>query len=109
MRRPETRLEGPILVEPVVHGDFTGVQESYRRNVFAELGIHDEFVQDNHRARSAGSCAECTSRSAQGWQSVRCSRGAIVDVDVVDLRRAHRLRQVGVLRADRRERISPTA
>ena len=49
MKRLETRLEGPILVEPVVHGDERGFfHESYRRNVYAELGIPEEFVQDNH-------------------------------------------------------------
>ena len=49
MRRLPTRLDGPILIEPVIHGDERGFfQETYRRNVFAQLGIEDEFVQDNH-------------------------------------------------------------
>ena len=49
MRRLETRLEGPVLVEPVIHGDARGFFfESYRREAYAELGIPQEFVQDNH-------------------------------------------------------------
>ena len=36
MERLDTRLEGPVLLEPVVHGDARGFfHESYRRNVFA--------------------------------------------------------------------------
>jgi len=45
MRRLETRLEGPALIEPAIHGDARGFfQETYRKSVFAELGIHDDFV-----------------------------------------------------------------
>ena len=55
MERLETRLEGPILVKPVIHGDERGFfHESYRRNVYAELGIPEEFVQDNHSRSSKG-------------------------------------------------------
>lgn len=85
MNRLETRLEGPLLLEPTVHGDSRGFfLETYRASTLAELGIHDEWVQDNH------------SRSAQGVlrgmhfqpgmaKLVRCARGAVFDV-VVDIR-----------------------
>ena len=53
MRRLETNLDGPILLEPTVHGDDRGFfVETARANVLAELGITDTFVQHNH-SRSA--------------------------------------------------------
>ena len=49
------RLEGPMLVRPVIHGDERGFfHESYRRNVYADLGIPEEFVQDNHSRSEHG-------------------------------------------------------
>lgn len=87
MRRLETRLEGPILVEPVVHGDRRGFfQESYRRNVYQELGIPQEFVQDNHSRSGRGVVRGMHFQIGRGMAKlVRCARGAIVDV-VVDIR-----------------------
>jgi dTDP-4-dehydrorhamnose 3,5-epimerase len=89
MRLLETRLEGPILLEPDVHGDPRGFfLESYRANVWAEHGIGDAFVQDNH-SRSARGVLRGMHFSIGDGQSklVRCMRGRILDV-VVDLRRA---------------------
>jgi dTDP-4-dehydrorhamnose 3,5-epimerase len=87
LRRIETRLEGPILIEPAVHSDVRGFfQETYRRDVYAELGIHDEFVQDNHSRSSRGVVRGMHFQVGPGQAKlVRCSRGAILDV-VVDLR-----------------------
>jgi dTDP-4-dehydrorhamnose 3,5-epimerase len=85
MRRLETRLDGPILIEPVVHGDARGFfQETYRRNVFAELGVVDEFVQDNHSRSGRGVLRGMHFQPGQA-KLVRCARGAILDV-VVDIR-----------------------
>jgi dTDP-4-dehydrorhamnose 3,5-epimerase len=85
MRRLETRLEGPILIEPVVHGDARGFfQETYRRNVFAELGVADEFVQDNHSRSGRGVLRGMHFQPGQA-KLVRAVRGAILDV-VVDIR-----------------------
>jgi dTDP-4-dehydrorhamnose 3,5-epimerase len=85
MHRLETRLEGPVLIEPVAHGDARGFfQETYRRNVFAELGVHDEFVQDNHSRSRLGVLRGMHFQPGQA-KLVRCARGAIVDV-VVDIR-----------------------
>ena len=40
MKRLETRLEGPILLAPTLHGDHRGFfLETYRRDAYAELGI----------------------------------------------------------------------
>lgn len=88
MRRIPTRLEGPILVEPVVHRDERGFfHESYRRNVYDGLGIGDEFVQDNHSRSHRGVVRGLHFQVGPGMAKlVRCAAGAVVDV-VVDLRR----------------------
>jgi dTDP-4-dehydrorhamnose 3,5-epimerase len=88
MERLETRLEGPILVRPTIHGDHRGFfHESYRRNVYAELGILEEYVQDNHSRSKQGIVRGMHFQGGKGMSKlVRCGRGAIVDV-VVDLRR----------------------
>ena len=86
MQALETKLQGPILIEPVVHGDERGFfQETYRRNRYAELGVTDEFVQDNHSRSSRGVLRGMHFQPGQA-KLVRAARGAIVDV-VVDIRR----------------------
>jgi dTDP-4-dehydrorhamnose 3,5-epimerase len=86
MRGLETRLEGPVLIEPVVHGDARGFfQETYRRTALAELGIHDEFVQDNH-SRSARGVLRGMHFQPGMAKLIRCARGAILDV-LVDVRK----------------------
>jgi dTDP-4-dehydrorhamnose 3,5-epimerase len=88
MQRLETRLQGPVLVRPVVHGDERGFfHESYRRNVYAELGIPEEFVQDNHSRSGHGIVRGMHFQVGDGTAKlVRCGRGAILDV-LVDVRR----------------------
>ena len=88
MRPIETRLEGPVLIEPKVLGDERGFfVETYRRSVFEELGIRGEFVQDNHSRSSKGIVRGMHFQIARGAAKlVRCGRGAIVDV-LVDIRR----------------------
>src|SRR6185436_10756670 len=55
MQRIETRLDGPILVEPKLLGDERGFFcETYRRSTFMDLGIQEEMVQDNHSRSSHG-------------------------------------------------------
>ena len=55
MERLDTQLNGPVLVRPVVHGDERGFfHESYRRSIYAEFGIPEEFVQDNHSRSGHG-------------------------------------------------------
>jgi dTDP-4-dehydrorhamnose 3,5-epimerase len=85
MRRLETRLEGLVLIEPTVHGDSRGFfQETYRRAAFAELGVHEDFVQDNHSRSGRGVLRGMHFQPGQA-KLVRCARGAILDV-VVDIR-----------------------
>jgi len=88
MKRLETRLDGPILIEPRVIGDERGFFcETYRREVFAELGIAEEMVQDNHSRSGRGFVRGMHFQIGEGAAKlVRCARGAIVDV-MVDIRR----------------------
>src|SRR5215210_1484450 len=88
MKILETRLDGPILLEPRVFGDERGFFcETYRRGVFDELGIPEEMVQDNHSRSGRGIVRGMHFQVARGAAKlVRCARGAIFDA-VVDLRR----------------------
>jgi dTDP-4-dehydrorhamnose 3,5-epimerase len=88
MRRLETRLDGPILIEPKVLGDERGFFcETYRRNMYADLGIPEEMVQDNHSRSGKGIVRGMHFQIGAGAAKlVRCGRGAIVDV-MVDLRK----------------------
>ena len=85
MRRLPTKLAGPVVIAPTVHGDERGFfLESYRRDLLAELGVADEFVQDNHSRSSRGIVRGMHFQPGQA-KLVRCVRGAIFDV-VVDIR-----------------------
>jgi len=86
MERLPTKLSGPVLLEPVVHGDARGFfLETYRRSSLAELGIDDEFVQDNH-SRSRRGIVRGMHYQPGMAKLVRCARGQIFDV-LVDIRR----------------------
>jgi dTDP-4-dehydrorhamnose 3,5-epimerase len=86
MRPLETTLPGPVLLEPVVHGDERGFfLETYRRSVFEELGIEDDFVQDNHSRSRRGIVRGMHFQPGMA-KLVRCARGQIYDV-LVDIRR----------------------
>jgi dTDP-4-dehydrorhamnose 3,5-epimerase len=75
-----------VLIEGVVHGDARGFfTETYRRDALAELGVRDEFVQDNH-SRSARGVLRGMHYQVGQAKLVRCARGSILDV-LVDLRR----------------------
>jgi dTDP-4-dehydrorhamnose 3,5-epimerase len=88
MERLPTKLDGPMLIAPRIIGDERGFfAETYRREVFAELGILDEMVQDNHSRSRRGIVRGLHFQIGEGAAKlVRCARGAIFDV-VVDLRR----------------------
>jgi dTDP-4-dehydrorhamnose 3,5-epimerase len=88
MRLLETGMQGLVLLEPDIHGDARGFfLESYRANVWAEHGVDDEFVQDNH-SRSRQGVLRGMHFAIGGGQAklIRCARGRILDV-VVDVRR----------------------
>ena len=81
-----TRLEGPILLQPTIHRDKRGFFiETYRREGLAELGVDDEWVQDNHSRSSRGIVRGMHFQPGMA-KLIRCSRGAIVDV-LVDIRK----------------------
>jgi dTDP-4-dehydrorhamnose 3,5-epimerase len=88
MQRIETRLDGPILIEPKVLGDERGFfVETYRRSTYMELGIQEEMVQDNHSRSGHGIVRGMHFQIDRGAAKlVRCGRGAIYDV-LVDVRR----------------------
>ncbi len=80
MRRLETRLDGPVLIEPAVHGDERGFfQETFRRNLFEELGVAEEWVQDNHSRSRKGVLRGMHFQRGMA-KLVRCARGSMVDV-----------------------------
>ena len=85
------RLEIPdiVLIEPEVYGDERGFfLETYQYTAFAEFGIQEHFVQDNHSGSRRGVLRGLHFQKdpmAQG-KLMRCLRGAIFDV-AVDIRR----------------------
>ena len=86
MQKLLTKLDGPLLLAPVVHGDERGFfLESYRRSVLAELGIDEPLVQDNHSRSRRGIVRGMHFQPGQA-KLIRCVRGAIFDV-IVDIRR----------------------
>ena len=81
-----TRLEGPILVQPTIHRDKRGFfLESYRRDALAELGIAEEYVQDNHSRSGKGIVRGMHFQPGMS-KLVRCSFGEVVDV-LIDIRK----------------------
>jgi dTDP-4-dehydrorhamnose 3,5-epimerase len=89
MKLLPTRLSGPLLIEPVVHGDERGFfHETFRADKLDALGLGAvEFVQENHSRSTRGVLRGLHFHVGPGvGKLVRCARGAIVDV-AVDLRR----------------------
>jgi len=89
MKKSETILPGVLLLEPRVFGDDRGFfLESYNERTFAELGIHDRFVQDNHSHSSENVIRGLHYQIGhpQG-KLVRVVTGEILDI-ALDLRRS---------------------
>jgi dTDP-4-dehydrorhamnose 3,5-epimerase len=89
MKRLESKLDGLVLLEPKVFGDERGFfAETFRENVWAEHGVTEPFVQDNHSRSRRGTLRGMHFQTEPGQgKLIRCARGRILDV-VVDLRRA---------------------
>ncbi len=83
-----TEIKDLLLIEPDIFGDSRGsFRETYKKSVFAEAGITEEFTQDNHSVSSKGVLRGIhfqRSPKAQG-KLVRVTRGSVWDV-AVDLR-----------------------
>jgi len=88
VRRLPTRLDGPILLAPAVHGDERGFfAETYRQDAWEAEGVAGPFVQDNHSRSRRGTVRGIHFQVRPGQAKlVRCARGSVFDV-VVDLRR----------------------
>jgi dTDP-4-dehydrorhamnose 3,5-epimerase len=86
--RLETRLDGLVLIEPVVHGDERGfLVETFREDTWRQLGVDVDFVQDNHSRSRQGILRGLHFQTRPGQAKlVRAARGRIWDV-AVDLRR----------------------
>jgi len=89
MKVLETPLSGALVLEPKVFEDARGFfLESYNEKVFAALGIHDKFVQDNHSYSDRGVLRglHYQVQKPQG-KLVRVVSGEVLDV-LLDLRRS---------------------
>ena len=88
MKRIETELPGVIVIEPVVFKDERGFFfESYQEMKFADLGIRDHFVQDNHSKSIKGTLRGLHYQITRPQSKLcRVIQGEVLDV-VVDIRR----------------------
>jgi len=89
IKKIETSLAGVLLLEPRVFGDDRGFfLESYNGRAFAEIGIRERFVQDNHSysERNVIRGLHYQIGQPQG-KLVRVVTGEILDV-CLDLRRS---------------------
>jgi len=87
MRVIETTLPGVLIVEPDVFEDSRGFFfESYSLQKYAEHGIADAFVQDNHSLSVRGTLRGLHYQAEPGQAKlVRVARGSVFDV-AVDIR-----------------------
>jgi len=77
VERLPTRLDGPMLLAPAVHGDERGFfVETYRASALHALGITDAFVQDNHSRSQRGVIRGMHFQvDPPAAKLVRCARG----------------------------------
>lgn len=85
----KTEIEDVIYVIPQIFGDDRGFfSETYKKSVFVENGINDEFNQDNHSKSRKGVLRGLHYQMHPKAQAklVRCVKGKILDV-AVDIRK----------------------
>ena len=83
-----TEIESVIMIEPEVFADPRGFfYESYRKKLFAQNGIKDDFVQDNVSSSAKGVLRGLHYQIAPRAQAklMRVLRGSVYDV-AVDIR-----------------------
>lgn len=88
LKRIETEIEGVYIIEPIIFGDERGFFfESYNKRDFQEIGILDEFVQDNHSKSRKGVLRglHFQTEHSQG-KLIRVIKGGVLDI-AVDLRK----------------------
>ena len=90
MNIKETLLQNVYILEPAVFHDKRGFfMESYNKRILEQLGIHVDFIQDNHSfSKNAGIIRGLHYQLNPKEQAklVRVSTGAIFDV-IVDIRK----------------------
>ena len=90
MKKIETELPGVYIIEPLVLGDQRGwFMETWSTRDFEEMGLHCEFVQDNHSfSAKKGTLRGIHFQNMPMAQAklVRVTHGTVLDV-AVDLRR----------------------
>ena len=89
MNRIPTKIDGAYRLQPKVFGDERGFfLESWNRKKFAEIGIDEDFVQDNH-SRSAKNVLRGLHYQIERPQGklVWVTQGSVFDV-FVDLRKS---------------------
>lgn len=90
MEKIATSLPDVWILEPKVFGDYRGYfMETYNRETFASLGIHNDWVQDNQSfTQKKGTLRGIHFQNAPMAQAklVRVTKGAVLDV-AVDLRK----------------------
>lgn len=87
MKRVETPIPGLCILQPKVYRDSRGFfLESYHQAHFADLGIEDTFVQDNHSCSRKGILRglHCQLKKPQA-KLCRVMEGSALDV-AVDIR-----------------------
>ncbi len=88
IRKLETNIPGVIVLEPQVFRDDRGFfLETYHQAQFAELGISDRFVQDNHSCSRRGTLRGLHFQLQRPQAKLcRVIRGEVRDV-AMDIRR----------------------
>ncbi|MBO4956362.1 MAG: dTDP-4-dehydrorhamnose 3,5-epimerase [Rickettsiales bacterium] len=85
----KTEFEGLVVVKPVVFTDNRGYfYETYNVNKYKDLGITNNFVQDNESKSNFGTIRGLHSQIGEFAQAklVRAQQGKVLDV-VVDIRK----------------------
>ncbi|MEO7426344.1 MAG: dTDP-4-dehydrorhamnose 3,5-epimerase [Fibrobacteria bacterium] len=87
METTKTPLEGLLIIKPRLFKDDRGwFLESYNKKAFAEAGITETFVQDNHSASVVNTLRGVHFQTHPGQAKlIRCTSGRIWDV-AVDIR-----------------------
>jgi len=91
MEARHTQIKDVIVLTPKKHGDHRGFfSETFNKDMLADVGIKDEFVQDNHsHSASAGVIRGLHYQVGNAAQAklVRVVRGAIYDI-ALDIRKS---------------------
>ena len=82
-------LEGVLIIEPTIHTDLRGrFFESFQREKYKDLGITEEFVQDNQSVSQKNTIRGLHYRvEPEQSKLVRVIKGEVFDV-VVDIRKS---------------------